>query len=142
MDLVKRSMQKTYKTPTLNANKQVLENLLKSNLLCLGIRITAVVNESRHVSLLGSVNDLVATQRHEVMVFVVLTSVASSPTLECPVVQYLTHVLHDKCTADRHHTGRNTEQSIRETNSFGPAHSLLSLVHLSNLISCSDFTPT
>ena len=70
-------------------------------LLRFGIGITAVINESRHVSLLCSVDDFVRTQRHEVVMLVVLACISPRATLEGPVVQHLTNVLHYESTTDR-----------------------------------------
>jgi len=73
-------------------------------LLGLGVGIAAVVDEPRHVSLLRGIDDLVGAQSHEVVMFVVLASVTSRATLERPVIQHLTDVLHYERAADAHQT--------------------------------------
>ena len=72
----------------------------RTDLLSLGVGIAAVVDESRHVSLLGGVDDLVGTQCHEVVVFVVLTGITPRSALERTVIQHLADVLHQERTSE------------------------------------------
>ena len=69
-------------------------------LLRFGIRITAVVDESRYAALARSVDEVLGGEGHEVEVLNVIAGVLSSPFSELTWVQDFAHVLHEESVAE------------------------------------------
>ena len=69
-----------------------------SYLLRFGDRVATVVGEARCVALLRGVNNLVAAQRHEVVMLVLVEFTRA--TSELLLIQHLAHILDDEVATE------------------------------------------
>ena len=69
-------------------------------LLCLTIRITAMVDEPGDISFCSSINDLFWVYRHEVEMLLPCLRVLFGSTLEQFKVQHFSYVFHDELASE------------------------------------------
>lgn len=71
-------------------------NILSDNLLGFTVRLATVVNKTRQVSLYLSIDDLVFTNRHEVIMAVSLLPIRLHSLSKVVLIDHLPTILHDK----------------------------------------------
>lgn len=75
-----------------------------TDLLSLAVRVTAVVDEARHISASRCVYDFVSVEGHEVVVLLAGLGVLLRAAFELAVVQHLPYILHHELTTVTHKT--------------------------------------